>query len=196
MATGESDEEKPIGKTAVKDLWIAGDDDPLADPPETPGTARGEKSQWQKRAPAKNRFARILHAKAILLARQNISNTAWVILIAVDRLIIESGGYNPVELTNCYLREYTISPMRKWRALQELERTGTITVERRGGQRGGQSPLVTFLWLPRRKRKPTPRRGNYRLPGPESLCLYVSLMSLGCLYMSHVIDRGNSDRDA
>jgi hypothetical protein len=49
---------------------------------------------------------------------------------------------NPIKLTSTSLKRYGISKDQKWRALQSLEKSGQITVERRTKK----NPLITLNW--------------------------------------------------
>jgi hypothetical protein len=113
------------------------DGDPLADPDVLEAAP-------QKRGRSAETFAKMPHEKALALGRHNLSGAAWVILIELDRLILKSGGCNPVRLASSRLQKYSISPMRKGRALRQLEKADVITVERRGYR----APLVTHHWHP------------------------------------------------
>jgi hypothetical protein len=124
--------------------------DPLADPPETaPKTQRQPKSKCHRqRLPEEETFARIPRDKALALGRHKIGDAGWLILIELDWLILKSGGYNPVRLASCGLREQSnLSVMRKGRGLRALEKAGIVTVER-DTQAPFRAPLVTYHWYP------------------------------------------------
>lgn len=74
-----------------------------------------------------------------------------MLLIELDRLILEGRGRNPVKLTSQCLKAMGLSHDAKTRALHQLAAAGIISVE----QRPGQAPLVTHHWFPR-----TDLRGN------------------------------------
>ena len=69
--------------------------------------------------------------------------TGNTILVALDLLYLawKGGKGAPVKLANGMLRHDRVSRHSKWRALNELERRGLITVERRPKR----SPLVHVL---------------------------------------------------
>jgi hypothetical protein len=89
-------------------------------------------------------FARIPHDKAVSLYR-HLGGAAWLLLVEIDRLILEGRGRNPVKLTGRALSRSGMTRYSKRRALRQLEAAGVITVTRRGC---GRAPLVTLLWLP------------------------------------------------
>jgi hypothetical protein len=67
--------------------------------------------------------------------------TGQTILLAVDLLYLGWRRRGPITLANGMLRYDGISRQSKWRGLNELERRGLITVERRHRR----SPIVTLL---------------------------------------------------
>jgi hypothetical protein len=118
------------------------DGDPLADPLETPSQ---KTPAWKKRLRMDETFACVPYEKAMALGRYDLGAAAWLILIELDRLILVSGGYNPVRLPSRRLQEIGgVSPMRKSRGLRQLEEAKVVTVER-GNRR---SPLITSHWFP------------------------------------------------
>ena len=68
-------------------------------------------------------------------------------LIELDRLIFESGGFNPIQLTTKVLEGSGLTRWQKERGLWIFKRAGIITVERKSGR----CPLVTLLWYPVKK---------------------------------------------
>jgi hypothetical protein len=69
--------------------------------------------------------------------------TGQTILLALDLLYLGWKKGGPIKLTNGMLREDGISRQSKWRGLNELERRGLITVERRPRR----SPIVRLSHL-------------------------------------------------
>jgi hypothetical protein len=95
-----------------------------------------------RRARSSETFARFPHEKALAL-RGQIGSDGWVILVEIDRLILKSGGCNPVRLTNYRLRQLGIGRELKRQQLQKLVAAGVIRViarERRW-------TLVLHLWF-------------------------------------------------
>ena len=109
-----------------------------------------DKLREELNAPAPRRrinetFARIPHDRGLALCRAKIGWPAWAILIELDRLMLKSGGRNPVRLWSPRLRGIGVSSYARMRALRQLEAAGAIKVERRGG---GLGHFVTHLWYP------------------------------------------------
>jgi hypothetical protein len=92
-------------------------------------------------------FARIPHDRAFALYRHRVSITAWLVLIELDRLILKSGGKNPVQFWSSRLRDAGVTGSKRVRALRQLTAAGVVQVEQRGK---GLSSLVTHLWYPLR----------------------------------------------
>ena len=106
--------------------------------------------QGQRRQRSTETFARIPHDRARRLYHLR-GRTVWVLLIELDRLILEGRGRNPVKLTSQCLKAIRLSHDAKTRALRQLAAEGIISIE----QRPGQAPLVIHHWFPR-----TDLRGN------------------------------------
>ena len=66
------------------------------------------------------------------------------VLAALYEIWYRDNHYNPVRLTTANLRKYGVSPDQKLRALQFLEKSGQIWVDRELRK----NPLVTLKWLP------------------------------------------------
>jgi hypothetical protein len=97
-------------------------------------------------------FARIPHDKALeffshIGRHWRAGSDAWLILIELDRLILKSGGRNPLRLSSARLNAVGIHSFRRLRALRLLEGAGVVKVERRGR---GRSPWVTHSWFEQR----------------------------------------------
>jgi hypothetical protein len=103
-----------------------------------------ERPTTGRRARLKETFARIPHDRAVDLYR-HLGGAAWLLLIEIDRLILEGRGRNPVKLANRALKRGGMTHWSKRRALRQLEAAGVITVARQGR---GRAPLVTLQWLP------------------------------------------------
>jgi GTP-sensing pleiotropic transcriptional regulator CodY len=99
----------------------------------------------QRRARLKGTFARIPHEQAYELARYRLSSPAWLILIELDRLILEGRGRNPVRLVNRNLKKAGVTNHTKTRALRQLEAAGVISVRAEGV---GKALWVTHHWFP------------------------------------------------
>jgi hypothetical protein len=99
----------------------------------------------QRRARLKGTFARIPHEQAYELARHKLGSPAWLILIELDRLILEGRGRNPVRLVNHNLKRAGVTNHTKTRALHQLEAAGVISVRAPGV---GKAPWVTHHWFP------------------------------------------------
>jgi hypothetical protein len=99
----------------------------------------------QRRTRLKGTFARIPHEQAYELARYKLGGPAWLILIELDRLILEGRGKNPVRLGNHNLKRAGVDRHTKTRALRQLEATGVISVRTLGV---GKAPWVTHHWFP------------------------------------------------
>jgi hypothetical protein len=97
-----------------------------------------------RRARTSATFARIPHDQALELYRRGISSAAWAVLIELDRIILKSGGRNPVLLWSSRLRAVGITHSRRRHALRQLEVAGVISVTRR---RSGLGLLVTHHWF-------------------------------------------------
>ena len=81
---------------------------------------------------------------AIIEQRGNWSVLA--VLVALHELwFTHPNHHNPVEFTSYTLRRFGISRQQKWKALWVLEKSGQITVVRRGS---GKNPHVALNWLP------------------------------------------------
>ena len=110
----------------------------------------GSKSIKRKRPARRDKigepFAPIPYDRARKLFR-HIGGPAWMLLIELDRLIFESGGFNPIQLTTEALEGSGLTRWQKERGLWLLEQAGIITVERKSGR----CPLVTLLWYPVKK---------------------------------------------
>jgi hypothetical protein len=91
-------------------------------------------------------FARIPHDKALELYRRKLSGHAWLVLIELDRIILKSGGRNPVLFWSPRLRAIGLHYQARARALWHLERAGVIVIKRRGS---GRSPWVFHTWYPK-----------------------------------------------
>ena len=90
-------------------------------------------------------FARLPHDRALALYR-HIGGPAWAVLIELDRLILKGRGKNPVELSSARMNAAGLNRHARLRALRQLEKAGTVRVERHGR---GRSPWVLHLWFPR-----------------------------------------------
>jgi hypothetical protein len=101
----------------------------------------------QRRQRLTETFARIPHDKGLALYRHRLSCAAWVLLIEIDRLILKTGGHNPVALSSKRLRAIGLKENNRKRALRQLEIAGVILVKRRGR---GHSPWVFHTWYPKR----------------------------------------------
>jgi hypothetical protein len=99
--------------------------------------------QGQRRQRIEETFAGIPHDKARTLYR-HIGGPAWMLLIELDRLILESYGRNPVKLTSATRKSAELSRWGMDRGLFLLEKAGVVTVERKRGR----CPSVTHLWYP------------------------------------------------
>jgi hypothetical protein len=96
-----------------------------------------------RRPRSEGTFARFPHERARDLFRQ-IGGPAWILLIEIDRLILENKGRNPVKLTTEALEGSGLTRRQVERGLRRLERARVITIERHPGR----SPLVAHLWYP------------------------------------------------
>jgi hypothetical protein len=111
-------------------------------------TAAGEaraatRSRPSRRPRSEETFARFPHERARGLFRQ-IGGPAWMLLIELDRLVLENKGRNPVKLTTEALEGSDLTRRQVERGLRRLERAKVITVERHSGR----CPLVAHLWYP------------------------------------------------
>lgn len=89
-------------------------------------------------------FARIPHDKGLALYPK-VSGAGWVVLIELDRLVLKSGGQNPVRLWSRRLRKIGVVSRVRMRALRELEAAGVVKVKRGKGELG---LWVIHLWYP------------------------------------------------
>jgi hypothetical protein len=108
--------------------------------------ATAKKQRRRRRRPRQRLdepFAPIPYDRARKLFH-HIGGPAWLLLIEIDRLILEGGGRNPVRLTTEALQESGLARWEKGRGLRLLEQAKVITVERKRGC----CPLVTHLWYP------------------------------------------------
>jgi CRP-like cAMP-binding protein len=108
---------------------------------------QGEQLLSVRRGVSRETFARIPHDKALRLYRHRLNAAAWAVLIELDRIILKSGGRNPVKLSSTRLRAIGVCAETRARALHQLEAAGVVSVAQRGK---GLSPLVTHLWFERR----------------------------------------------
>jgi hypothetical protein len=97
----------------------------------------------QRRKRLMETFARVPHDKGLAL---RVSGTAWRVLIELDRIILKTGGQNPVKLSSRRLRGVGLTHHTRLRALHQLETAGVIMIGRRGR---GHSPWVLHSWYPR-----------------------------------------------
>ena len=104
---------------------------------------RADSALPTRRARIKETFARIPHGRARKLFH-HAGGPAWLLLIELDRLILEGRGRNPVKLTSEALRGSGLSRWQIERGLRLLEWSGVIAVARKSGR----CPLVTHLWYP------------------------------------------------
>ena len=103
----------------------------------------GPAFQGQRRQRSVETFARIPHDRARELFR-HIGGPAWILLIELDRLILEGKGRNPVKLTPTTRAAIGLTRWKLDHGLGLLETSGAIIVERHRGR----SPLITHLWYP------------------------------------------------
>ena len=99
--------------------------------------------QGQRRQRSSETFARIPHDRARELYRQ-IGGPAWILLVELDRLVLEGRGRNPVKLTPAVREAVGLSRWKLDHGLGLLEAAGIIRVERHRGR----SPLITHFWYP------------------------------------------------
>ena len=99
--------------------------------------------QGQRRQRSIETFARIPHDRARELYR-HIGGPAWILLVELDRLVLDGRGRNPVKLTPTTRAVIGLSRWKLNHGLGLLETSGAITVERHRGR----SPLITHLWYP------------------------------------------------
>jgi hypothetical protein len=97
-----------------------------------------------RRLKTKETFARFPHDRALALYR-HIGGPAWVVLVELDRAILQNRGRNPIPLPSRNLKAAGLSHQSKGRGLRELEAAGVIRVQSRGQ---GRHPLVLHLWYP------------------------------------------------
>jgi hypothetical protein len=110
---------------------------------EIPNPATPRARRATKRGKKEETFAMIPHQRAIE-AYKIIGGASWIVLIEIDRLILEAWGRNPIRLPNKNLEANGLSRNAKWEALVQLENAGIIKVVRRGKE----TPLVALLWRP------------------------------------------------
>jgi hypothetical protein len=101
------------------------------------------RSRPSRRPRSEETFARFPYGRARDLFRQ-IGGPAWMLLIEIDRLVLENKGRNPVKLTTEALEGSDLTRRQVQRGLRRLERAEVITVE----HRSGRCPLVAHLWYP------------------------------------------------
>jgi hypothetical protein len=83
--------------------------------------------------------------RKLIESNLEITRAVLVILLALfEENYRDYDHRNPVRLTSWRLREYGISPTQKKKALETLEKAGSIVVRRRRGE----NPMVTLRWLP------------------------------------------------
>jgi hypothetical protein len=99
--------------------------------------------QGQRRQRSAETFARIPHDRARVLFR-HIGGSAWILLIELDRLVLEGRGRNPVKLTPTVRAAIGLTRWKLDHGLGLLEAAGIIRVERHQGR----SPSITHLWYP------------------------------------------------
>ena len=124
-------------------LHLAGEDPAqIFDDLERLRREQGEAPMSAGRGRSHETFARIPHDKALRLYRHRLNAAAWAVLIEVDRIILKSGGRNPVKLSSARLRAIGVRAEARARALHQLEAAGVVSVAQRGR---GLSPLITHL---------------------------------------------------
>jgi hypothetical protein len=89
--------------------------------------------QGQRRQRSSETFARIPHDRARELYRQ-IGGPAWILLVELDRLVLEGRGRNPVKLTPAVREAVGLSRWKLDHGLGLLEAAGIIRVERHRGR--------------------------------------------------------------
>jgi hypothetical protein len=99
-----------------------------------------------RRARAIETFARIPHDRALELHRHRVSGTAWVVLVELDRIILNHRGQNPVRFISTRLRQAGIRGQSRARALRQLAAAGVVEV---GHWKHGLAPWVFHHWYPR-----------------------------------------------
>jgi len=99
--------------------------------------------QGQRRQRSIETFARIPHDRARELYR-HIGGPAWILLVELDRLVLDGRGRNPVKLTPTTRAAIGLTRWKLDHGLGLLETSGAIIVERHRGR----SPLITHLWYP------------------------------------------------
>src|SRR5262245_23291063 len=103
----------------------------------------GPAFQGQRRQRSVETFARIPHDRARELYRQ-VGGSAWLLLVELDRLVLEGRGRNPVKLTKAVRNAAGLTRWKTDHGLLQLEAAGIISVARHRGRR----PLVAHLWYP------------------------------------------------
>ena len=93
----------------------------------------GPAFQGQRRQRSSETFARIPHDRARELYRQ-IGGPAWILLVELDRLVLEGRGRNPVKLTPAVREAVGLSRWTLDHGLGLLEAAGIIRVERHRGR--------------------------------------------------------------
>jgi hypothetical protein len=88
-------------------------------------------------------FVKIPYKEGMQIA-DHCNDALLAVLLELTRLTFIGFGRNPVELSNAKLRSVGVTPESKRKTLLRLEKTGLISVERRGLK----APLVTLKWLP------------------------------------------------
>jgi hypothetical protein len=100
--------------------------------------AEWQQAQKEPRKPAavrqakgRRRFCMFPVEVLAAISKAGRSRTAVLgVLSALYELWFRSKNYNPVRLTTASLRKYGVSPDRKLRALQVLEKSGQIWIDR------------------------------------------------------------------
>jgi hypothetical protein len=93
------------------------------------------------------RFCQLPEKVIATLIEHEAGRTAWTMVALLQRLWFEHPNhYNPVCVTNSAATSVRLSKYQKWRALQELERIGLVTVYREKGK----NPIVELEWRQRR----------------------------------------------
>jgi hypothetical protein len=100
-----------------------------------------------KRARSQETFARIYHDRALQLYGR-IGAAAWVVLIELDRLILESSGHqNPIPFNHDRLFAVGMTRSAIYKALRQLQKAKVIQVKH-WGRHAKDVTLVTHLWYP------------------------------------------------
>jgi hypothetical protein len=114
--------------------------------------AAWQQAQKEPRKPAsvrqakeRRRFCMFPVEVLAAISKAGGSRTAVLgILSALYELWFKQSNRNPIQLTSLSLRKYGVSPDQKLRALQVLEKSGQISIDREPRK----NPLVTLKWLP------------------------------------------------